>query len=478
MTRRFVLAGLLATATATGAMAQDFGMEVQQMLSDRSMELFGIGTPLTESATSPGQPHRSPDSEAGDLVTLADGLTASYLTRETANHLDMYDFYPLANPTHLIACIESGREEIVPGKLNPSVQAISLDDGSVTTILRGMDRCDGIRSTAWGTVLATEETDDGAAYEIMDPLSLENVVIVDRGTGEVTDPAHVAKRTALPTMAWEGLTVTAEGVVIGGDELRPGSDAEDADGGAIFKFIPASPAMGGMIDGLDGSPLVAGASYALRVNCRDDSIQYGQGCEIGNADWVEIEAGNARADADAMGATGYYRPEDLHADPTYTGEGVRFCVANTGNEGGHNYAEVVCGIDTAPLEAPVPNADGEIAFTTVVNRFVEGDTDANAFDNLAFQPHTGILYVIEDHRNGDIWACLPDGADRDIKTDGCVKVISVVDTSAEPTGFHFSPDGLTAYLSIQHSDDTNMDLVDDYGTDDFLVITGFQMPGM
>ena len=111
----------------------------------------------------------------------------------------------------------------------------------------------------------------------------------------------------------------------------------------------------------------------------------------------------------------------------------------------------------------------------VVYRFVEGDQDFNSFDNLAFQPKTGNLYVVEDHDNGDIFACLPDGADRDIKSDGCVKVISVKDSSAEPTGFIFHPSGTTAYLSIQHSDDTNMPLFDGYPTDDILKITGFEL---
>jgi secreted PhoX family phosphatase len=109
------------------------------------------------------------------------------------------------------------------------------------------------------------------------------------------------------------------------------------------------------------------------------------------------------------------------------------------------------------------------------NRFVEGDLDFNAFDNLAFQPTTGNLYVIEDHNNGDVFACLRDGADRDIKSDGCVKMLSVKDTSAEPTGFIFSPDGRTAFVSIQHSNDTNMPLVDGYATDDLLIITGFKV---
>jgi hypothetical protein len=44
---------------------------------------------------------------------------------------------------------------------------------------------------------------------------------------------------------------------------------------------------------------------------------------------------------------------------------------------------------------------------------------------------TGNHSVIEDNPNGDFFARLPDGADRDLKTDGCVKILSVKDSSAE-----------------------------------------------
>jgi len=130
----------------------------------------------------------------------------------------------------------------------------------------------------------------------------------------------------------------------------------------------------------------------------------------------------------------------------------------------------MCAVDRAPDTASATER------TVVVNRFVEGDTDFNSFDNLAFQPHTGALYVIEDHNNGDVFACLRDGADRDIKTDGCVKMLSVKDSSAEPTGFIFDASGTRAYVSIQHSNDGNMPLVDGYQTDDVLMITGFKLP--
>ena len=462
-----------------------FGELRDELMANLSETLFGVEAPLA--ASYDGTIPRASVSTAADTVALAEGLSASFLTREAGNKTDMLAFWPAGvNPTHMITCVEGGRETNIDGngKHNPAVQAIDLEDGSVTTLLRGMDRCDGIRTTAWGSILATEETGDGAAYELLleeDPTTFVEATVTDRGmpgmpativdTGTVNDASsRVVKRTALPVMSWEGLTVLDSGVVIGGDELRPGTGTADSDGGALFKFVPSSAHAGGTIDDLSESPLVAGSAYALQVSCRDSRQQYGQGCEIGNGAWIGVNAASARGDADANGATGYYRPEDLHADPVYAGEGVRFCWANTGNEGARNYGEVICGVDSAPMTADANER------TVVVNRFVEGDTEFNSVDNLAFNPVTGQLYVIEDHSNGDVWACLGDGADQDIKTDGCIRILSVKDTSAEPTGFTFHPSGRWAYVNIQHSDDAGMPLVDDYPTDDMLVITGFGMP--
>ena len=469
---RFVLATLMMTAATGAARAEDFGVVVDQMLAENSMVLFGFAAPLAASAAASAEKgYRLPDDTAAQHVALAEGLTAEFLTRDAANNADMLAFYPAEAPTHLITCVEGDLETLADGRLNPGVQRISLADGKVETIVRGTSSCDGIRTTAWGTVLFTEEDDAGGAYELLNPLTTTEVVITDRVAGTTSDPASVVRRMALPTMAWEGIGLMANGVVYGGDELRPGTDTPDADGGAIFKFVPTTMAAG-MITALDASPFAAGKTYAMQVQCRKNEVQFGQGCETGNALWIEVDPTKARADADAKGATGYYRPEDMHLDPMVT-EGVRFCWTNTGNEGGKNYAEVMCATDSAPETIAVPDAEGKAELTTVVSRFIEGDEDANSFDNLDFQPGSGNLYVIEDHPNGDIWACLPDGADRDLKSDGCARMLSVKDSSAEPTGFIFTADGSTAYVAIQHSDDKAMALVDGYGTDDVLVIKGF-----
>ncbi len=477
---------------------KDFGVFVESKLNKRSNKLFGVKWPLKDSAPATTGAYRTATQSADDQVLLADGLKVEYLTRNAGNNTDMIAFFPLQNPTHLITCVEGAREQLsgdankdayaVGDKFNPAVQRISLGDGKVETILRGMSRCDGIRTTPWETILVTEETTDGGTYEILHPLTTTNFTVASRATGAIVDAAggantaEIAKRTALPTMAWEGIAILPSGVVIAGDELRPGSidlngDGKadnDTDGGAIFKFIPSVARSGdGAIANLAESPFTAGAVYALQVSCVDDTQQYGQGCEIGNAAWILVNAATARTDANKNGATGYYRPEDLHQDPEYSDAknplAVRVCWTDTGNEDGKNYSEVVCAVDSAPLVAD------PMQRTVVANRFVEGDLDFNSFDNLDFQPKTGILYVIEDHDNGDIFACLRDGDDRDIKSDGCVKILSVKDSSAEPTGFIFSADGETAYLSIQHSNDERVSKVDDYATDDVLRITGFKV---
>lgn len=472
--KRFALAALMLTTALSAARAEDFGLSVDQMLAEKSTALFGIAKPLAESAPeSAEEGYRQPGDTVAEIVSLAEGLSARVLTREAADHTDMIAFYPAEAPTHLITCVEGDLETLADGRLNPGVQRISLADGMVETIVRGTASCDGIRTTAWGTVLFTEEDDLGGAYEILNPLAIaEAVTITDRALGTTSDPAAVARRMALPTMAWEGIGITAEGVVYAGDELRPGTANPDADGGAIFKFVPSTPASG-PIASLDASPLVAGKTYAMQIQCIKNAVQFGQGCETGNALWIEVDPTKARAEADAKGATGYYRPEDLHLDPM-AAEGARFCWTNTGNEGGKNYAEVMCATDSAPATIPAPDAEGKAELTTVVGRFLEGDREANAFDNLDFQPGSGNVYVIEDHANGDVWACLPDGADRNLASDGCIRTLSVKDTSAEPTGFIFSADGSTAYVAVQHSNDKAMPMVDGYGTDDLLVITGFQ----
>ena len=109
------------------------------------------------------------------------------------------------------------------------------------------------------------------------------------------------------------------------------------------------------------------------------------------------------------------------------------------------------------------------------------------FDNVAFQPHTGNLVVLEDGstdvvksknplvtelRGNDLWICLPDGDDDDDESDGCVRFGSLRDTTSEPTGFIFTGSGESAFVNLQHR------AVDEAaGRGSLLLITGFDVRG-
>ncbi len=472
----------------------DFGIGVEQQLKAKSEKWFGVKQPLDASAPATTGAYRTSAQSAYDQVRVAKGLKVEYVTRTSAHKADMMLLWPNGqNPTHIISAVEEFSPHVIGkltsgiDKLTPSVQRIELATGKSEIILRGLAGADGIRMTAWGTLLVPEENGNGNAYEIIDPLHVTNHTVTDRALGAIVDadgkPSNrIVKRSVLPTMAWEGMAVLPNGVVIAGDELRPGSPAK-ANGGSIFKFVPSVvyTSASGPITDLAQSPLVAGSVYALQSSCVNDKQQFGQGCEIGMGAWIAVNAATARAEANSKGATGFYRPEDLELDPLYRDaanpSAVRFCWTNTGSEDANNYGEVLCGVDKEPLVTTFTDSSGvtQPKRTTTINRFIEGDADFNQPDNLAFQPVTGNAYVIEDNPNGDIWACLPDGADRDIKSDGCIKILSVKDSSAEPTGFFFTPDGKTAYVNTQHSDDSNMPMLDDYGTDDLIKITGFKV---
>jgi secreted PhoX family phosphatase len=524
-----VIAGVMSTPVTH---AFDVGAWVEENLSSLSQVLFSFGEPLGAPATDADVVPRE-EATAQQRQLLAGGLEAAFVARNVASLGDMIAFWPDdLTYTHLIICIEQGRSGTTPAGndgLNAAVQRVALATGAVETILHGMSRCDGIRTTQWGTVLATEEVSDGRAYEIIHPLTTTGHWIADRATGDIRDGIDsdnpsptVVQRQALPTLRWEGLSSLDTGVVYLGDEVRPGDNGLDVDGGAIFKFVPTAfyncgstiPVRPGQlcpntIRELSKSPLVSEHVYAYSASCqpRDDEgglppdtafPQYGQSCEIGEGAWVQVDALQATMEANARGATGYYRPEDLHIDPTFgifaQAQGVRFCWTNTGNGGAAIYAETLCMVDDDPqADGTLTHrgltylADRDIAddgspfAIGVAQRFVEGDPRFNSHDNLDIHPITGHVYVVEDDTFGEIYACLPDGADRDLKSDGCVAMLSITDPDAEPTGFIFDGTGKKAFYIVQHGQqpDALLDFTSnpvDGQTDDLIQITGFTLP--
>ncbi len=451
----------------------DFGTFVAEQLAEHSEQLFGFRRPLEQSALGPDD---GPDNL--QAIQVAPGLRVSLVSTGVASAADQIALWPDDDhPTHLFVCDE---ETSIP-----AVQRVDLSrpaDANVTTIVTGLISCDPVRRTPWGTIIVAEEAGaTGGFYELIDPVHINMAIdVIDRGAGTTTDPMHLVKRHAVGSLSFESFAIKNDGTMIYGDELAPsGGNA----GGGIYKFVPAIPFQGaGPILVPAQSPLVSGAVYGLRV-AASGSSNWGQGAETGNGTWTAVNLAGANV-VDAKNNiilrnaqllqkfTGYYRPEDMDIDPVAAEDGVfRACWANTGRmshtdsslvENSGVKTEIMCLVENPPSTAVPAPPTGTIP---TVDRFITGSEERGMFDNVAFQPHTGNLVVLEDNsvtsvkslspmvtelRGNDLWICLPDGDDDDVLTDGCVRFASVRDTSAEPSGFIFDGSGESAYVNIQH----------------------------
>jgi hypothetical protein len=446
-------AGLaFATAGAFAGGDLDFGKIRDRELEALAPTLFGVFGPLHESSTKSIDKTMA-DANPAALATVAKSLKVRVVTSGVAApNIDMIALWPDDQaPTHLIFCNEEGPAQA-------GVQRLRLADGKVETILTGTNSCDPVRRTAWGTILVGEESGNtGQVLEIINPINTTGVLF-DRVAGTFsggTGAGNIATRYALGRLSFEGMALYPNGVMYYGDENRP---ATGTAGGAYFKFVPATPHTGSApISNLADSPLVAGKVYGLRLGKRSGNTDYGQGSNTGLGTWIEVvNANNAdlRAAAAALKLTGYYRPEDIDIDRRALADGkVRFCGNNTGNEGDdHNWGEAICITDGTLVEATANTAIPEVQL------FVVGTPELAMMDNMAYHPKRGFWILHEDGdspitrgRNNDLWACLDDGDDDDSLSDGCIRVATLNDLTAEWTGGIFDASGTRFYVSVQHN---------------------------
>ena len=463
----FGIAAMITGVRTKADEKQDFGLFIQQQLRAHAEQLFGFNNPLDES--SPG-PYDGVDNTRS--IDVANGLQVSLVSSSVASAADQIGLWPNdEHPTHLFVCDEETS--------NPAVQRIDLSrpaGSNATTIVTGLSSCDPVRRTPWGTIIVAEEAGaSGGLYEIFDPVSITTpIVVTNRATGANSDPAHLFKQKAVGSLSFESLAIKADGTTIYGDELAPGNGNA---GGGIYKFVPAIPFVTGQppVTQPALSPLASGDVYGLRV-AANGSSNWGQGAEVGKGRWIKVDLAGAgvvdgngniilRAAQGLQRFTGFYRPEDMDIDPLASERGeFRACWANTGrlNFGGDSitensavHGEVLCMVEE-------PSATATTGTIPVVTKFVVGNPQLGMPDNVAFQPHTGNLVVLEDGptsivtpsgiepRGNDLWICLPDGDDDDTLSDGCVRFASVKDTSAEPSGFIFTASGEEAFVNIQH----------------------------
>jgi len=456
-----IVAGVVALAliAAAALAAGDFGTFRDQQLDAQSAKLYGVGGTLASSSSqqvSAGEASAHPLK----LASLAGTLRARVVTSGVAAPvIDMMALWPNDQaPTQLIVCNEEGTSA-------PGLQRIDIATGAAATILTGTNTCDPARRTPWGSILFGEEAGGGAnggrMYELVDPLHTTGVTL-DRATGVFSGgvgAGNFAVRPAMGRNSFEGHAIYANGVVYYGDENRPSNGTA---GGAYFKFVPQTlrDPSAGPITELSQSPLAAGSIFGLRLGKRSGGTDYGQGTQTGFGSWIPVCAGDACLDADlrakaaTLKLTGYYRPEDLDVDrAALAGDSVRFCGNNTGNEGDdQNWGETICMTDGSLAEAAANTAKPEVQILVV------GSPAYAMPDNIAYQPERGNWIVHEDAEteyltphNNDLWDCLPDGTDADVQSDGCVRIATLNDLTAEWTGGIFDATGSRFFVSVQHN---------------------------
>lgn len=439
---------ILACVTVVGvalAAFEDWGLEQQTQLQNKSRPLFGVGQPLTQSSNVDLDQAQALADPAG-VITVAKGLKVNVVTAgKAAPNLDQMVLWPKNDPQYIIACNEEGVSQ-------PALQKIQLSNGDATTIATGINSCDPVRATPWGTVLFGEENGSvGAMYELIDPLTVVGATI--KNVTGVTSTPKIRRVNALGFLSYEGLGILPSGVTYYGDEL---SASNGAPGGAYYKFVPTTPWSGGdPITNLDQSPFSSGTVYGLRVG---QGSNFGQGFAYGIGTWqllTSTPGQQLRPLATTAKLTGYYRPEDLSLDEAALAAGnVRFCGNNTGRDSARYWGETICFTDGTVAGAISQNSGPQVQL------LVQGSSQLNMADNIAYQPGRGNWVIEEDgstgdfidgSRNNDIWDCLDDGADDNTLSDGCIRIASLNDLDAESTGGFFDSTGAHYYVSIQHN---------------------------
>src|SRR5262245_37531654 len=276
-------AALMTSQTHAKNRAADFGAFVESQLRAHSQELFGIERPLAESALGPYD-----GLDNLKAIQVARGLKVSLVSSSVASAADQIALWPDdENPRYLFVCDEETTD--------PAVQRVDLTmppSTNATTIVRGLDSCDPVRRTPWGTIIVGEEAGaTGGLYELIDPANITTAItVMNRATGQTSDPMHLVKRQAVGSLSFESFAIRPDGTMIFGDELAPtGGNA----GGGIYKFVPAVPFQGNGPIAVPGqSPLATGSVYGLRVAAQG-SANWGQGAETGNGAWVPVNLAGA-----------------------------------------------------------------------------------------------------------------------------------------------------------------------------------------
>ena len=313
---------------------------------------------------------------------------------------------------------------------NGSVSVTDLETGLTRTIAQRADweSLDPAVWTPWGTLLIGEETNAARLRDPQYPQAVGGLVyelVPSQSDPSVID--QIIARPALGAKSHEGMRFDPQGNLYSISERTPGY---------IFKFAPDRK-----------GDLSSGQTFVLKIVQAD-------GDRTGEAEWVPLDRAavqvDASAAADAVGATGYGRPEDVEIT-TSTGN----------NRGGANTLYVSITSENRILEIDLREPNGGADHSTArVSDYVRVGLNATSEfmmpDNLALD-RAGNLYIAEDPGGSfgskllgdDIWVATPNRGSQGPAA-RVVRFASLTDCDAEPTGIYFEMTGDRLFVNVQH----------------------------
>jgi uncharacterized protein len=356
---------------------------------------------------------------------------------------------------------DAGRYLFMPFETSTGgVQRIDLQDTNYNTRTvtivapgtQGFVAGDASLWTPWGTYLTAEESwgagsTKGRLFEVTNP------------TTATANGGNMVQRNILPRVSHEGLAFDSAKAMYFVDELN---------GGSVYRYVSAAP------NATTGDQYFnKGQTFALKVGAGSQFEGNNGPAITGAATWVAItdlnglpvaataaslvNAGgtlaiDGRTAADAVGATGFNRPEDLEIQTT--GGTSLLYFATTDSDTNANTADGRSRVYTLNLSTNQVGLFADSSTIDLATGVAVGGGLRNA-DNLAMDAD-GNIYLIED-RDGavddDIWLAKDLNKDGDLLDagEGLARWASNGTPGSEFTGLYFDKfDPTKAYVNIQH----------------------------
>jgi hypothetical protein len=311
-----------------------------------------------------------------------------------------------------------------------ALSRVDLTTGVSTVVAERQDweNFDGLVWTPWGTILMAEEVIT-ATYP--DPAYPG----IQRGLVYEYNPAtgSVVARPALGARSHEGIQFDEDGNVYGISESRGIQNAgRPGESGALFKFVPTVK-----------GDLSSGTLYALKVLDAN---------RTGDAMWVKLDLDPVTYDSDAaaqaVGATGWDRPEDIEIVRQGSRQVMYVAVTESSNLPANNglVLKVILRGTRAVVSnyvLPGTNVPGEVADPVWGSDAGTGFDDP---DNLEVLPNGDVL-INEDDAPSDTWIARGSGP----MASRVMPFSRLLDCGAETTGIYYDKFRGVFFVNSQHA---------------------------